>query len=389
MKFDVAIIGAGPGGGMAACRLARTGMRIILLEKCRLPRSKACGGGLPAGIKAMFDWDITPFIDAEVSSVRYLYNYTREKIYRQSEPSIFMVERSRFDYALIERAVSLACGNINLRDGFHVLRVEESDHTVMIYGKNQEAVQADFVIAADGALSKTAKCLGLNQNAPCGLAMSADVEVVPEIFEVEKEQATFNFFCLPHGYGWIFPKNGYLSCGVGSWQGPRNSGLPKTMDDFLNKSFPSGSICSIKRLGHPIPAYAGQRDIATRRVCLVGDAASLVDPIMGEGIRFALQSGMLAADVIISLTRGEPVSGIHPEAVTWENGACRVYQKLIHDRLGQDLDILYRFALPIFQDAPEFFYRKFILPGYSYLEYFRNVAEKIAALKNHSAARAL
>ena len=135
------------------------------------------------------------------------------------------------------------------------------------------------------------------------LTIDAKVEVVPEILEAEKEQATFNFFCLPQGYGWIFPKTGYLSCGVGSWS--RNHSLPKAMDDFLAKSFPAGSIRSVKRSGHPIPIYAGHREIATQRVCLVGDAANLVDPIMGEGIRFALESGSLAAEIIkILLTMG-------------------------------------------------------------------------------------
>jgi len=194
---------------------------------------------------------------------------------------------------------------------------------------------------------------------------------------------------LSQGYGWIFPKKDYLSCGVGAWQGQRSPGLPKIMDDFLNNSFPPGSISTVKRLVHPIPAYAGHREIATQRVCLVGDAANLVDPIMGEGIRYALQSGMLAADGIISLVTGEPASDIQPEDVTWENGACRVYQALIHRGFGQDLDILYRFALPIFLDAPEFFFRKFIIQGYSYSEYFRNIAGQLGALKDHSAVRAL
>jgi len=389
MKVDVAIIGAGPGGGMAACRLAQTGLQVIILEKYRLPRFKACGGALPVSIKTLLDWDITSLIEAEVASIEYLYNYTKPKVFKQAQPFILMVERSRFDYDLVERAVSSGRGNVILRDGFRVVRIEESDHAVMIYGKNQETVQADFVIAADGALSPTAKCLGLNSDAPHGLAIDVKVEVVPEIFEVKKAQATFNFYCLPQGYGWIFPKNGYLSCGVGSWRGRASPGWLKAMDDFLNKSFPPGSIRSVQRNRHPIPTYAGRREIATQRVCLVGDAANLVEPIMGEGIRFALQSGSLAANVIISLVQGRPVADIQPEAVTWKNGACRVYQALIHQRFGNDMNILYRYALPIFLDAPEFFYRKFIIQGYSYLNYFRKIAEQLEALKLHSGSRTL
>jgi geranylgeranyl reductase family protein len=389
MKVDVAIIGSGPAGGMAACRLAQTGLRVIILEKCKLPRSKACGGALPVGINTLFDWDIKSLIEAEVSSIEFLYNYTKPKIFEQAKPIILMVERSRFDYDLVARAVSLGRGNLILRDGFRVVQIEETDRGVMIYEKNRETVQADFVIAADGAFSPTARCLGLNREAPQGLAIDAEVEVVPEIFEVKKAQATFNFYCLPQGYGWIFPKNGYLSCGVGSWCGRASPVWPQAMDDFLAKSFPPGSIRSVQRNRHPIPTYAGHREIATQRVCLVGDAANLVEPIMGEGIRFALQSGSLAANVIISLIQGWPVADIQPEYVTWKNGACRVYQELIHQGFGYDMDILYRYALPIFLDAPEFFYRKFITQGYSYSKYFLKIAEQLGELKLHSGARKL
>jgi geranylgeranyl reductase family protein len=388
MKVDVAIIGAGPGGGMAACRLAQTGLQVIILEKCRLPRSKACAGALPVGVTTLFDWDITPLIKAEVSSIEFLYNYTKPKIFKQSKPFILMVERTRFDNDLVERAVSSGHGNVILRDEFRVVKVEESDHGVMIYGKNQETIQTDFVIAADGAFSPTARCLGLNREAPHGLAIDAEVEVVPEIFEDRKAHATFNFYCWPQGYGWIFPGNGYLKCGVGPWRGEANPGWSRAMDDFLAKSFPPGSIRSVQRNRHPVPTYAGHREIATQRVCLVGDAANLVEPIMGEGIRFALQSGSLAANVIISLIQGWTVADIQPENVTWQNGACRVYQTLIHQGFGYDMDILYRYALPIFLDAPEFFYRKFMTQGYSYSTYFLEIAGQLGELKLHSGSRA-
>jgi flavin-dependent dehydrogenase len=151
------------------------------------------------------------------------------------------------------------------------------------------------------------------------------------------------------------------------------------METFLKKSFPLGSIQPTKQVGHPIPIYSGHRNIATKRVCLVGDAANLVDPIMGEGIRFALKSAVLAADIITHLTGGKQDSSIDLEDISWDNGACCSYQTQVHKEIGADLDILYKYALPVFLDAPEFFYRKFIIEGHNYLSYFKHIA---AQLKN-------
>lgn len=383
MKTDIAIIGTGPGGSMAAYHLAKTGMKVVVLEKGSLPRQKACGGAIPAGMKTFFEWDITPCIEKKVSTIKFLYNHTMSKEIHQTEPIFLMVNRRSFDYHLINKAISIANGNITLLENVNAERIEENKNSVTIFGQNQETIKADFVIAADGAFSKSARSLGLNKNCSYGLAIDARVDVTPEIFELNQHHATFNFFCLPKGYGWIFPKNSYLSCGVGGWPVLRKQPLPKEMKTFLERSFPPGSIQSVKMNGHPIPIYSGHRDIATKRVCLVGDAANLVEPIMGEGIRFALKSAVTAADIIICLAGGKPDSNRNLENVSWKNGGCRSYQAHIHREIGADLDILYRYALTVFLDAPEFFYRKFIRKGYSYLSYFKNIALQLNAGKNY------
>jgi flavin-dependent dehydrogenase len=193
----------------------------------------------------------------------------------------------------------------------------------------------------------------LNQETSRGAAIEARVEVTPEVYEAERQAITFNYFCLPHGYGWVFPTSeGTLNCGVCAWAGRPH--LPRAVDDFLARSFPPGAIRQVQTHGHVIPLYSGHRQIATRRVCLVGDAASLVDPISGEGIRFALESGALAADVIAE------------QAGAAGGADCRAYQSAIHEGIGQYLEHLRRFVQFIFLDAPEFFYQKFILEGVNY-----------------------
>jgi geranylgeranyl reductase family protein len=363
--FDVAIIGAGPGGGMAACRLARTGLDIAILEKEKLPRHKACGGALPGNIGKMLGIDLRHIMENEVSQSRCLFNY-ENPIFRRHVP-IFLVDRSRLDAFLVKQAIASSEGNVELIEGFDLFAVREQSDAITVKGKAGEIVQSRFLIAADGALSKTARCLGLKSDLPAGIAIDAEVEATNEAYESQKDAATFNYFCLPGGYGWIFPKGqGKLSCGVGSWR--KRKGLLAEMNDFVANSLPAKSVRSLRLSAKPIPFYSGHKKIATRRVCLIGDAASLVDPITGEGIRYAMQSGSLAADIIADLLGCESLNLSDHGVPSYDPKSCRVYQHIIHHGIGKHLDDLRCYILPIFLDNPQFFYRKFIEGSQSYAD---------------------
>lgn len=363
---DVVIIGAGPGGGMAACRLAASGLTVMLLEKRTLPRHKPCGGALPDKIHALLDWDIEPYIEARVGSQKFLYNHEQPTFEDKPDTPMLLVSRSRFDVHFIERAAS----RITVRENFSVASVKEDEAGVTIRAKNGEAIHAAYVIAADGATSPTARALGLAQPLPVGAAVDVEIEVTPDVFAAEQTRATFNLYCLPDGYGWIFPKAGYLSCGVAAWRSPK--GLPGQMQAFLERSFPPGSIRAIQQYGHPVPLFAGHAPVATRRVCLVGDAARLVDPILGEGIYYAVKSGLLAAEVVLyQFRQANGVSDFEPDwravdnclldpgqlrALAADQTDCRLYQTLIRRGIARELNLIRLLGQPFF-DAPERFYR--------------------------------
>jgi len=334
---------------------------------------------MPASVKGMFDWDISPYIENELFAEKFYFEFAREKHIERKKSPLLMIDRKRFDHHLIKKALSLGRGNIIVWDEFPLVKIGETKTGVLVGGPKGKTLQADFAIAADGSGSKTAKLLGLNKRAFKGLAVDARVEVPEAVYEEKRAFATFNYNCIPNGYGWIFPKKGYLSCGIGSLT--ENRGLVRAIDNFLGKSFPKGSILSVRRYSGLFPIYAGHQQVATRRVCLVGDAASLVDPITGEGIRYALESGKLAAEVITKLMTGSgPIhSEMSPSA--WGNGGCLGYQQQIHEGMGRSLDILYRLAFPIRLKAPEFFYEKFILEGNRYLDLYQNLAGKMDAFK--------
>ena len=367
MAYDVIIIGAGPTGAMAATRLVSAGVKLAVLEKATLPRRKPCGGALTPQTIGLLEPHIHEVIHRRLFFLRTLFAGDLERVFQSTtHPMLYLVERRRFDHHILQQALQLGGRDVVLKDNFPVRQVEENRDSVTVTGKSGERLTAKYVIAGDGAFSPTARCLGVNPAAGCGWAI--DAEVVPDemVFEKEIHRATIHFGCVTGGYGWIFPKQDYLSCGVGILATP--AGLTDGLEVFLTQSFPNATLQVRHRSVHPIPVFRGLGGIATGRICLAGDAAGLADPISGEGIRYALESGNLAADAVFEAL--EDTSGA-------ENRLAATYVPKIHDGIGKNLDALSRFALPVYQKSPEFFYRKFFLEGAGYRSAFRNLAHRI------------
>ena len=375
MTVDVAVIGAGPAGGMVALRLAGTGLKVAVLEKKRMPRAKACGGAISTATYEMLRKWYTPTIDTRARFARFTHNYAVPKITRTLPGPILLLDRSRFDSQLIEAALEKGSGDVTFRDGWPAEHIEETKSGLRIYGPKHQSIRARYLIGADGAGSIASRFLGLSPRTATGVAIDASVFTTPGGMDAYRSTVEFNYCCIPFGYGWIFPKRDRLSCGIGSWRRPFPT--RRDMHDFLQRSLPAGSISSVQMQTHPVPLWSGYRRMASGNVFLAGDAAHLVDPVTGEGIRFALMSGNLAAETILSLAGG---AAEHVRPLPTENEEAvggLVYERKIHQVIGQELEIRRILALPVFLEAPDLFYRKFILEGRDMAATYRHLAEKL------------
>ncbi|MGD2206956.1 MAG: hypothetical protein PVH17_09275, partial [Anaerolineae bacterium] len=104
---------------------------------------------------------------------------------------------------------------------------------------------------------------------------------------------------------WVFPKGDHLSVGIGRFR-PGRTNLSSVLRREMHRL--GIEMDGVKLRGHPLPCYQAppwpfwrgrpQERLTTRRCVLVGDAAGLVDPLVGEGIRYAIRSARLAAEAI-------------------------------------------------------------------------------------------
>ncbi|WP_425638038.1 geranylgeranyl reductase family protein [Algoriphagus yeomjeoni] len=291
--YDVAVIGSGPSGAMAAYYLAKKGISTVIIEKETLPRYKTCGGGLVFRGRRKLPFDISSVVERE---------FDRMKVYMEGEskvlstvrdvPVISMVMRDKFDNFLIEKAKE--AGAILKQE--HKLTSITFDEKPILH-TSQGDIQVRLIIAADGALSPTAKLAGWEETRKLIPALEYEVEVNPADFERLSKEVRFDMDSVPHGYAWSFPKENHLSLGIASTRRKRID-LKAYYKRYLEK-LEIKEVLSEKAHGFQIPITPRTDGFYRKNVLLIGDAAGFADPVTAEGISNALWSGELAAEAII------------------------------------------------------------------------------------------
>lgn len=356
MKYDVIIVGAGPAGASAALEFSKSSLSVAVIEKESLPHDKPCGGAMPSSVERLLNLDLSEVIKNRTNILKLYHNYKDEvKSKTTGTGAPLLVNRIEFDHFLLEQALKKGTGNIVLLEGYSVESINETEKEVTVDLDNGKTLEATYLIAADGALGKVASSVGLMKKRKFAQSFDAEIETTSKYYDKYGDTMLMNYFCLPHGYGWIFPKEkNRFSCGVGTWGKPIN--LKEELNNFIKKSFPQGVIESIKIIGYPIPVYTGTQKISTNNVLLTGDAAGLVDPVSGEGIRFALHSGKIAASVIIKSLQGDLVSS--------GTTVSRAYEKEVHEKIGKELKFKLSFASLAFHSNAQMFYKTFVKKPY-------------------------
>lgn len=291
MWYDVIVVGGGPAGAIAASELASLGVEVLLLEKRPLPRFKACGGCLSPRVLKLLDFDLGEVLEDVTYQATFTYD-GRTPVFSQSDRAMgYMVRRERFDQFLCEKARERGA---RILTGQEVKRVEAGGEGVKV--STQDLVyHSRLVIGADGATGVVRRDLFPDHWPTALVAIEGRVTLPSSRLQALKGHVLIDLGLVPRGYAWAFPKEDHVNVGV---MAPRRMArhLRGALVRFLQgyPTFAGGSLQFLK--GALIPIYDGKpKRIVGRQALLVGDAGSMVDPLLGEGICSAIQSAKRAA----------------------------------------------------------------------------------------------
>jgi geranylgeranyl reductase family protein len=316
--YDVVIVGAGPGGSAAAHYLARAGLDVLLLDKFDFPRDKTCGDGLtPRALGVLDDMGILKDVlqvGCRVSAAEVVAPNGHSTV------APFPGGAGRPEYALVIprlilddmiRQWAIASG-ASFEGHVYVTAIEQRGNGVEVkggrYGRSVSA-RARMALIATGANVKLLLTMGLLPKAPpMMLAARAYFEGVSGLDD--HMDLSFEGVPLP-GYGWMFPLPGSkANIGAGFFPSRRAAGaLPATpaaaFQNFIRTHTLRKMLDHARQVG-PVQGHPLRVDFLTaptfgERVLLVGEAAGLVNPLTGEGIDYALESGKIAAEHLIDM----------------------------------------------------------------------------------------
>ena len=318
--FDVAIVGAGPAGSSAAISLSRWGYSVVLLDKEWFPREKLCGDFLNP-----INWPLLRELGAaerilsrehtKVTTFRltgFLGEEAEARLAARDGEAVFGLglRRSSLDHALLEKAAS---ENVAIWQGAKPGALKRDAQGWLLRVKRNgivEELHARMLIGADGRNSWVAHRLGMaGVTAPAGASIGFQLRLQSS----EPPAGRVEIHLFPGGYAGIVGIGGNalsLCCAIAKDRLRHHDSLGSLLQmDLPQNPCLAHLLHRSQRMGEirsTYPVYFPPRRAYADRVLLAGDAARVHEPVTGEGIYFALKSGMIAAESTdVAFRRGD------------------------------------------------------------------------------------
>lgn len=307
--LDVLVVGAGPAGIAAGIEAHQLGLRVLVVDKAVFPRDKTCGDGLTTGALRLLDelgLDVRALPSWAAVTDTVIVSPTGREVELALPPDgayAGVVPRVELDAALVEHARRRG---VEVREGLAVTGVVEHADRVTVSLADDTELDARFVVAADGHWSPVRRLVGAESATPLG-----SWHAFRQYFTGVDDRRLWVLFeedLLP-GYAWVFPVGGpegraNVGFGVLRTDGEANGkalaaqwrGLAERPN--LRRALGPHARAEGTVRAWPIPAAYDRARLTHGRVLFAGDAGNVVDPMTGEGIAQALETGTLAARAI-------------------------------------------------------------------------------------------
>jgi geranylgeranyl reductase family protein len=287
----IAIIGAGPAGSMLAYILASHDKKVILYDH-KAPWEKPCGGMLgPDTIHEHPELENYPYPINFCNEIVYI-SPRNDRKFVKAEKVIPVISRMELNRFILDMATNLGAEFVQMK----VVDISQDDSQWTIE-TDDSSHEADLIVGADGVNSIVRKAtVGKFPKEHLSLTCGYFLTGVPE------DQYIMKFLDM-EGYIWVFSRADHTSVGIGAKLGTvLGYSLFKILDDFLCENYPGLKIK--KKYSALIPTATDEGFFDTPccgdNWLLIGDAAGHVDPIVGEGIYYALGSAKVAARAILN-----------------------------------------------------------------------------------------
>ena len=383
---DVIVVGAGPAGSTTAYHLARSGLDVLLLEKTAFPREKVCGDGLtPRAVKELLAIGVEPTAEngwIRNHGLRIIGGGMRLELpwpELASFPDYGLV-RTRTDFdEIVARQAQKAGARLHERTAVTGPVLDAQGAIVGVTARTTDPdgargpdteFCAPLVVAADGNSTRLSLAMGLRKrdDRPMGVAVRTyytsprtDDDWLESWLELWQEHEGGARTLLP-GYGWIFGVgDGTVNVGLGILNSSSAFGRVDYRDlltSWVESTPEEWGLREANRTqpvrGAALPMGFNRTPHYTRGLLLVGDAGGMVNPFNGEGIAYAMESGRMAADVIVQASGRETAASreralqAYPQALKEAYGGYytlgRVFVRLIGN--PQVMKVATRHGLP-------------------------------------------
>ncbi|UIJ36023.1 NAD(P)/FAD-dependent oxidoreductase [Allobranchiibius sp. GilTou73] len=286
-SHDLVVVGGGPAGAAVALGAlqARPGMSVALLDRADFPRDKTCGDGIaPEVFDLLTDAGVPGVADGWAPVDRLSMRRGERVVERTMIRSTWVIPRAVFDERLHQAAVRAGAQPHTHR----VSQVTVGADDVRV----DDRFSAPLAVGADGAHSVVRRAIGLPP-APTAFALRGYAPTTDR--RVGTQAMVFGTSRQP-SYAWSFDRgDGLANVGYGEVQAP---GAPRLSRSQLlaqiEQLLPGSTSDGTQWKGAHLPLSGWGARVATGRVALTGDAAGMVNPMTGEGIYYAVLTGLLA-----------------------------------------------------------------------------------------------
>ena len=300
-KLDAIIIGGGPAGSTCAWKMRQAGFDVLILDKKNFPRDKTCAGWITPAVVESLQLDLDDYAKTHV-----LQPLTGFRTSMLGKPEVFTnygetvsygIRRCEFDHYLLQRCAAPAL-------------LQQPVKSVVRAGKRwviNDQLRAPLVIGAGGHFCPVAKHLGAKTGGSEPIVAAKEIEFLMTGNQKQQCQIAAEvpelFFCTDlKGYGWVFRKGDYLNIGLGRQDNYKLSAHLTEFVQHLKQKHKIPADIPEHFHGHAYLLYGdAPRTLLDDGMLLIGDAAGLAYAQSGEGIRPAIESALMAADLITHL----------------------------------------------------------------------------------------